>query len=231
MIYIVIIVLSVLLDTGDEAEADLSAASNVVAPSASNMAATKIKSKIQMLISKKVNVDRQFIELYISIISKHQEKPLKLVKTNMFDGENIIDSLRRNLSTDEHMPSEIKHNMLALVEQLQTNSDKTRQSFNNLLCNTMFGKVGVTTENNTTWQYRMNTCNVSPSHQKYECINIPFSIENAKIIEALSFAVLQHFGLKVSNAKTKSSQGEFFKLFIEIEESAMCVQKDIERST
>jgi len=213
-------------DAGDEEEADLSSSSGAGAGTSSSKIEEKkqIKSKIRMGINKGIT-EKQFIELYLSIISKHQEKHLKQIKTSLYDGKHAIDRLERL-----HCANDTGLGMTQILEDLRYNSDRSIKSFNSLLCDTTLGKVGVTTENNATWQHRMNTCNVSPNHKKFECLHVPFSTENAKIIEAYPFAVLQHFGLKTSNTKTKSSQGEFFRLYIEIEEIAECVQHDIETS-
>ena len=185
----------------------------------------KLKSKINMLITTRKNADRQFIELYLSILTKHQEKHLKQIETNLSTGKSIISSLSQKL-----LAVDVDVEVLSLFQKLQNNSTATIKSFNNFVCQTTAGKVGVTTENNSTWQHRMNTCNVSPCHNKYECLNVPLTIENAKIIEALAFAILQHYRLKINNKKTKSAQGEFFRLFIEIEEKTISVIQDIENS-
>lgn len=199
----------------------------MVVPIASGAAIgdNKLKSKINMLFTTRKNEDRQFIELYLSVLTKHQEKHLKQIESNLMNEKSIIATLSQKL-----LAVDVDVEVLSLFQRLQNNSTATIKSFNNFVCQTTAGKVGVTTENNSTWQHRMNTCNVSPCHTKFECLNIPLTIENAKIIEALAFAILQHYGLKVDNKKTKSAQGEFFRLYIEIEEKTISVIQDIENS-
>ena len=66
-----------------------------------------------------------------------------------------------------------------------------------MLTETAVAKVGVTTENNAHWGARANTFSVNANSTKYECINVPLSQVNAKMMEALAFARLHHLGLKV----------------------------------
>jgi hypothetical protein len=119
-------------------------------------------------------------------------------------------------------------NFLSLLTQ-------TKTSLNSLILDTIVGKVGVTTENNSHWESRKNTFSPCPNSTKFECINVPFNQKNAKIIESLAFARLTSLGLKVDNRKTKSAQGEFFKLFVEINNddngatTVFSTQKDIEK--
>ena len=86
---------------------------------------------------------------------------------------------------------------LQYLNDLRSYANSSKIEVEQLLINTVLAKVGVSTEIHAHWFNRMGTFVASPNGKTFECINIPATTNNAKIIEALSFAILQHLGLKV----------------------------------
>jgi hypothetical protein len=82
-----------------------------------------------------------------------------------------------------------------------------------MVTETFVAKLGETREQIASWQARKNTFNLQPNHVKFDVINIEPTLANAKKMEAYVFAFLSHKGYKLSSKLSKSTAGEFFKLF------------------
>jgi len=171
---------------------------NVNSPATSNPSVIPVNVATYNVAYQQIGIGNgKFIQIYGSYIYKAQEP---FVKKMIEKADNIL------CMTSSHGENDILTKILVEIQDLKA-------LIYQMVTETFVAKVGETREQNASWQARKNTFNLQPNHVKYDVINIEPTLSNAKKIEAYVFAFLAHKGFKLSSKLSKSTAGEFFKLF------------------